>query len=87
MKQFKVFKETVDATLKNYAPLKKSSVRANQTPFIKKGINKEIIKSLCQRSKFENPQSEIDRKAYTKQRNLCVRSIMQEKEQLKHYAT
>ena len=33
---FKVFKETVGATLKKYAPLKKSYVRGNQAPFIKK---------------------------------------------------
>ena len=59
--------------------MKKWSVRANQAPFINKKINKEIMKSSRLRNKFLNTKSDIDRKAYNKQRNLCVRLIRSEK--------
>ena len=45
-----------------------------------KKINKEIMKTLRPRNKFLNTKSDTDRKAYNKQRNLCVRLIRSEKE-------
>ena len=59
--------------------MKKWSVRANQAPFINKKINKEIMKSSRLRNKFLNTKSAINRKAYNKQRNLCVSLIRSEK--------
>ena len=44
-----------------------------------KKINKEIMKKSCLRNKFLNTKSDIDRKAYNKQRNLCVTLIRKEK--------
>ena len=37
------------------------------------------MKSRSLRNKFLNTKSEIDRKAYNKQRNICVTLIRQEK--------
>ena len=45
-----------------------------------KKINKEIMKTLRPRNKFLNTKSDTDRKAYNKQRNLCVSLIRSEKE-------
>ena len=66
----KLFKDT---------PIKKRFVPANQAPFINKKINKEIMKRSRLRNKFLNTKSDIDRKAYNKQRNLCVSLIRREK--------
>ena len=44
-----------------------------------KKINKEIMKKSRLRNKFLNTKSDIDRKAYNKQRNLCVSLIRKEK--------
>ena len=44
-----------------------------------KKINKEIMKRSRLRNKFLNTKSDIDRKAYNKQRNLCVTLIRSEK--------
>ena len=59
---------------------KKRYVRANHAPFLnKKIINKEIMKRSRLRNKFLNTKSDIDRKAYNKQRNLCASLIRSEK--------
>ena len=44
-----------------------------------KKINKEIMKKSRLRNKFLNTKSDIDRKAYNKQLNLCVSLIRKEK--------
>ena len=54
-------------------------VRANEAPFMNKRINKEIMKKSRLRNKFLNTKSDIDRRAYNKQRNICVTSISQQK--------
>ena len=76
---FNSFKRTIDKALEKYAPLKKRCVRANQTLFMNKNINKEIMKRSRLRNKFLNTNSDIDRKAYNKQRNISVTLIRQEK--------
>ena len=58
---------------------KQHYVRANQALSLNKTINKEIMKKSRLRNKFLNTKSDIDRKAYNKQRNLCVSLIRQEK--------
>ena len=47
--------------------------------FINIKINKEIMKRSRLRNKFLNTESDIDRKAYNKQRNLCVSLTRSEK--------
>ena len=44
-----------------------------------KDIKKEIMKRSSLRNKFLNTKSAIDRKAYNKQRNLCVSLIRSER--------
>ena len=44
-----------------------------------KKINKEIMKRSRLRNNFLNTRSDIDRKSYNKQRNLCVCLIRSER--------
>ena len=62
-------------TLTKHEPLKKRYVRANKAPFINKTITKENMKRSRLRNKFFNTKSEIDRKAYNKQRNYSATFI------------
>ena len=57
-------------------------VCANQAPFINKTINEEIMERSRLRNKFLRTKSDIDKKAYNKQRNLCVSLIIARKEKL-----
>ena len=76
---FKILKGSVNITLDKHAPLKKRYVRANQSPFMNKKLSKEITKRSCLRNKFLNTKSDIDRKAYNKQRNYVVSLLRNEK--------
>ena len=77
--EFDIFKSVLNQAIQKHAPIKQRYVRANQARFINKTINKEIMKRSRLRKKFLNPKSDIDRKAYNKQRNLCVGLIRREK--------
>ena len=77
--KFDRLKTALDEAIQRHAPIKKRYVRANQAPFINKKINKEIMKRSRLRNKFLNTKKDIDRKAYNKQRNLCVSLIRSEK--------
>ena len=77
--EFDIFKAVLNQAIQKHAPIKQRYVRANQAPFINKTINKEIMKRSRLRNKFLNTKSDIDRKAYNKQRNLCVSLIRQGK--------
>ena len=70
--EFEIFKNEVDHILEKHAPIKKRYIRANQAPFIDKTISKHIMKRSRLRNKFLNTKSDIDRKAYNAQRNLCT---------------
>ena len=73
--EFDVFKAALKEAIEKHAPIKQRYVCANQALFINKTINKEIMKRSRLRNKFLNTKSDIDRKAYNKQRNLCVSLI------------
>ena len=77
--EFDLFKGVLNEAIQRHAPIKQRYVRENQAPFINKTINKEIMKRTRLRNKFLNTKSDIDRKAYNKQRNLCVSLIWREK--------
>ena len=77
--EFDLFKAALNEAIQRHVPIKQRYVRANQGPFINKTINKEIMKRSRLRNKFLNTKSDIDRKAYNKQRNLCVSLIRREK--------
>ena len=68
--EFDRFKTALDKAIQRRAPIKKRYVRANQAPFINKKINKEIMNRSRLRNKVLNTKSDIDRKAYDKQRNF-----------------
>ena len=61
--------------LDSKALFKKRSIRSNQGPF----MNKEIRKAIMVRSRLKNgflkDQTPINRQAYKKQRNFCVKFI------------
>ena len=77
--EFDRFKTALDEAIQRHAPIKKRYVRANQASFINKKINKEIMKRSRARNKFLNKKSDIDRKTYNKQLNLCVSLIRSKK--------
>ena len=70
--EFEIFKNEADHIFEKHAPIKKRYIRANQAPFIDKTISKHIMKRSRLRNKFLNTKSDIDRKAYNAQRNLCT---------------
>ena len=77
--EFDIFKAVLNQAIQKHAPIKQRYVGVNQAPFINKTINKGIMKRSQLRNKFLNTKSDIDRKAYNKQRNLCVSLIRLEK--------
>ena len=77
--EFDLFKSALNEAIQRDAPIKQRDVRGNQAPFIDKTINKEIMKRSQLRNTFLNTKSDIDRKAYNKQSNLCVSLIRREK--------
>ena len=77
--EIRSFKKKVDNILQKHAPLRKRYVRANQAPFKDKSVNKHIMKRTRLRNKFLDTKSDIDRKAYNTQRNLCIILIRQAK--------
>ena len=50
--EFDQFKAALDEVIQRHTPIKKRYVRANQTPFMNKMINKEITKRSCLRNNF-----------------------------------
>ena len=77
-----IFKTALDEVIQRHAPMKQRYVRSNQTSFIKKKINKEIMKRSWLRTNLLNTKVDIDRKAYNKQGNLCVSLIRRKKKNL-----
>ena len=73
--EFDRFITALDKAIQRHVPIKKRFLRANEAPFINKKINKEIMKRSRLGNRFLNAKGDIDRKAYNKQRNLCVNLI------------
>ena len=69
---FQALRESVNITLEKHAPSKARYTRANQAPYMNKKLSKEIMKRSRLRNKFLNTKSDLDRKAYNKQRNYVV---------------
>ena len=67
--------QNVCLTSLNSAPLKKKYVRASQVSFMNKELKMAIMVRSKLRNKFLKSRSEEDRKAYNKQRNMCVKLI------------
>ena len=77
--EFGIFKAVLNQAIRKHAPIKQRYVCANQAPVINKTVNKKILKRSRLRNKFLSTKSDIDRKAYNKQHNLCVSLIRWEK--------
>ena len=78
---FQALRESVNVTLEKHAPTKKRYARANQAPYMNKKLSKEIMKRSRLRNKFLNTRSDLDRKAYKKQRNYVVSLLRKAKKQ------
>ena len=77
--EFDIFKAVLNEAIQKHAPTKQRYVRANQALSLNKTINKEIMKKSRLSNKFLNTKSDIDRKAYNTQCNLCVSLIRRDR--------
>ena len=80
--EFDIFKAVLNEAIQKQAPTKQRYVCGKQALSLNKTINKEIMKKLRLRNKFLNTKSDIDRKTYNKQCNLCVSLIRRDKKLL-----
>lgn len=62
-----------------HAPMKQKYVRANESPFMTKTLKKEIMNRSRLKNKYLKENSEKNKKAYSKQRNLCTSLLRKEK--------
>ena len=58
--------------LNYHAPLKTKYLRANQQPFMNKELSKAHMKRSRLRNRYRKNKSEMNKRAYKKQRNYCV---------------
>ena len=65
---FQALRESVNAILEKHASSKARYTKANQAPSMNKKLSKKIMESCPLRNKFLNTKSDLDRKAYNKQR-------------------
>ena len=74
-----IFTGTALQILGKYAPMKQKIIRANEPPFMNRSIKKEVMNRSRLKNKFLKENSEEDRLAYNKQRNLCTGLLLKEK--------
>ena len=65
---FQALRESVNAILEKHASSKARYTKGNQAPCMNKKLSKKIMESCPLRKKFLNTKSDLDRKAYNKQR-------------------
>ena len=70
--------------LNKHVPMKLKYLRANQGEFITKGLHKAIMKCSRLQNRFLRYRTEMSRKEYKKQQNLCVNLLKKAKED--HFA-
>ena len=59
--------------------MKKKSVRANDGPFMTKALRKAIMNRTHLRNRYNNDKTDDNKKAFKKQRNLCVKLLREAK--------
>ena len=64
-----IFKEALSV----YAPLKKSYIKGNNSPFMNRILSKEIMNRTRLRNELLKSKSEDDKKNYANQRNYWLR--------------
>ena len=70
-------------TLNKHAPIKKKYIRANHANFVTKALRKAIMLRSRLRNIFLKEKSLESKKAYNKQRNICVKMVKKAKKE--HY--
>ena len=78
------FLDACKRSLDYQALLKKKYTRANQSPFLTKEINKEIMTRSRLTNKFLRCRSDENKKTYNEQRNRCVKLVRSAKKA--HYS-
>ena len=71
--------EAIGEAIQRHAPIKYQHVRENQTYFMNKIINKEIMNRSRSRNTFLNIKCEMDKKTRNKQCNFCISSMRRKK--------
>ena len=74
-----IFMDTALTVLGKHAPIKKRSVRGNESPFMSKPLKKEIMKRSRFKNKFDKQQNQENKLAYNKQRNICTAMLRKAK--------
>ena len=75
-----IFKMTFLNVLNKFAPLKKKYLRANQSRFVNKELNKAIMQRSRLRNAYLKGRTRAARIAYKKQINVCVSILRKSKE-------
>ena len=71
-KGFNKFLGVCKEALNVYAPLKKSYIKGNNSPFMNRILSKGIMNRTRLRNELLKSKSEDDKKKYANQRNYCV---------------
>ena len=69
------FKESFMPQVEKYAPLKRETIRANNSQFINKALSKSIMIRSRLESKYNKNPSTENINSYKKQRNHCVKLL------------
>ena len=77
--EFDKFKYLVFKGLEAHAPVKEKYIRYNQGPFMTNDLRKAIMNRSRLLNKFKKDNSEQNKWAYKKQRNLCVKLLKKAK--------
>ena len=70
--EYQHFLNTFIEILNKHGPMKQKYLRANQGIFMKKDLQKAIVKPFRLRNKFFCDRTDISREEYKKQKNLCT---------------
>ena len=70
--EYGAFDKIVDDVLNDHAPLRRKTIRANDSPFMIKSLRKAILTRTRLRNRYNKVSSDKNWKAFKKQLNTCV---------------
>ena len=73
--EYGAFNKIVDDVLNDHAPLKKKTVRVNDSLFMTKSLRKAIMTRTRLRNRYNKVRNDENWKAFKKQRNKCVKLL------------
>ena len=76
---FNEYKNIFMSVLDKHAPVKVKYVRANNSSFMNKTLRTAIMQRSKLKNRFSKQRTEANKKAYNKQRNLCVSLLRKSK--------